>query len=1214
MAAFTQPVNDFPFHGLLPKRETGAAAFLARFPERDGRGVLLAVLDTGVDPAAPGLQITSDGKPKIVDILDTTGSGDVNTSTVVEAREGKIVGLTGRDLTIPLSWENPSGKFHIGMKNAYELFPKALKERIQKGRKEQLWDIPQRVAVADARRAVEEHTNSHSGTKSLSQEEKILGEEQQCRVDLLNSLEKKFSDPGPVYDCVVWNDGRTWKACVDTSEHGDLERCKALGSYKERQEFACFGKSAMLNFSLTIYDDGNTLCICSNSGSHGTHVASIAAGYYADDPQRNGIAPGVQIVSIKIGDSRLRTMETGTALIRAMAEVINLKCDLVNYSYGEASHWPRSGPLPTCSSGVAAYVSPEMMAAEYSMREKLPGNQYTWSSRGPCTDGWLGVCVSAPGGAIAAVPNWTLCGTQLMNGTSMSSPNVCGGLALLISGLKANAIEYTPWFIRRALENTACKLEHVEVFAQGHGILQLDKAYEYLEQFAGVSSTALQFSTKVRTRRGLYLREATQLVTCKDCTLWVEPIFSETADNEQKIALQLHLALVCTEPWVQCPEHLELMNQSRSVSLRVDPRGLRSGAHYAEVCAYDTSSPEVGPLVRFPITVVVPSSVSKESGYEMSFTKVALKPGQMQRHFIQVPHGATWAEIWLCSHGVDCSRFVVHAVQLHIQRAYRCYEFFRRFYLPDNGTFTEAFSVQEQRTLELCVARWWASLGEVEVDYKISFHGLQPNPLHLHMRASDCVGRVDVRSFLKYEELSPSITLKSWVQPLRPVEARIRPLGSRDVLSGGRQQYELMLTYTFLQVRNGDVTPSCPLLSQLLYESEFDSQLWMIFDQSKRLLGSGDAYPQQVRRSCRFLYTLKLDKGEYTVKLQIRHDVPAELERLQELPFNVSHKLSTALSLELYSSHAQALLAKIKFGSIQLSAGNSQTLFITALHDDKIPKGAGPGCYITGNLTLSKSELGKKAELFHVFYHLIAPPNKNKNLNKDREKKQDTQEDFTEALRDLKISWMLKLDLEDLFDELKEAHPNHLPLFIARLHQLDSDKERNTRLDAIILAADCVITLIDQNALSTYFAMKSDPRPDAITIKSEMEKLRSNLIDAYCRKGIAIAERLTSQDDGEAAAQMCREDWQLLKEVFWNVQKWADLTDVKVLSFSYKHALAHKLYGMALKYSLKIMEDKQSKENGKNCAELMRILGWTHGALFLENWFSIMFPLDFTPF
>lgn len=52
-----------------------------------------------------------------------------------------------------------------------------------------------------------------------------------------------------------------------------------------------------------------------------------------------------------------------------------------------------------------------------------------------------------------------------------------------------------------------------------------------------------------------------------------------TADPSKKIGFGVKLALVCSEPWVDCPSHLDLMNIARIFTVQIDPTGLPAGVH-----------------------------------------------------------------------------------------------------------------------------------------------------------------------------------------------------------------------------------------------------------------------------------------------------------------------------------------------------------------------------------------------------------------------------------------------------------------------------------------------------------------------------------------------------------------------------------------------------------------------------------------------------------
>lgn len=308
--------------GLLPKSETQAYEFVRKNPNFDGRGVIVGILDTGVDPGAIGLTTTTDGKPKVIDIIDCSGSGDVLMSAPVKCSpDGYVSTSGGRQLKINSEWVCLSGEFRTGIKRVNDLLPRDLKPRLKEERKKEL---EKEFRSAEAR--LQKLLTEAAAGEPL--------DDAKTRIQLLKACEKDFDEPGPVYDCVVFHDGTYWQAAVDTTGTGDFTDAVVMTDYRVHHQYSHFSKIDNCNYCVNIYDEGAILSIVVDAGAHGSHVAGIVAAHHPDQPECNGVAPGAQIVSLKIGDSRLGSMETGVGLTRALIEAVKRGCHIINMSYG----------------------------------------------------------------------------------------------------------------------------------------------------------------------------------------------------------------------------------------------------------------------------------------------------------------------------------------------------------------------------------------------------------------------------------------------------------------------------------------------------------------------------------------------------------------------------------------------------------------------------------------------------------------------------------------------------------------------------------------------------------------------------------------------------------------------------------------------------------------------------------------------------------------
>ena len=1309
---------------------------------------MIAVFDSGVDPAAAGLSVTSSGSPKVLDVIDCTGSGDVKMGALPAERISvlangavRLVGDRGRVLMTNPTWRNPTNAWRYASKRLFDLMPGRLEKRLKNERKKSFM-VCHRAALTAATDALGKHAKSEAPKGEVAHMEwRKWKQELETRLAVLKQI-ADADDPGPLIDCVSWHDGARWRAAFDTREvqggqefmtekpgqelqeeararlaekagsstrptdgqaetppadrgaplsaeisltalqrevdqalspgtppaasggsdstpnsttKGLLEDCCPMTDFSAERQWSQFGDKDSCTFCVNFYDDGDILSVVTDCSPHGTHVAGIAASFHPDQPELNGIAPGAQIVSCKIGDSRLGSMETGTGLTRALAAVIRHKVDVINMSYGEPVHevnagrfvalaeevvWKHniafissagnSGPAlttvgapggsSTAILGIGAYVSPSMAAAAHSIREPpAEGLQYTWSSRGPCTDGAIGVAFSAPGGAIAPVPTWTREGRTLMNGTSMASPNACGAWAILVSCLKERGVSpISPELIRRACENTAVPIGEASdsVLTSGRGLLQVDKALEYLERSLELGIPDVWYSVEVcgtgnqrlQKGRGVYMRGEFGQEPTKEFRCTVTPQVHENAGVlDARVTIEDHVALKSSASWVSCPEQILVTHGGRGFNVLVDTEGLEVGLHYEEVHGYDMRHQWRGPLFRVPVTVVVPQTMPAGCS-EISFENSSFTPGRIERHFVQTPEGASWAELTLTCEGAVTNPkvFMVRASQVAPQKHHKEMEFRSTVTMDEHSVQKMKFSVQDHTCLEIVVSQFWLSLGTCSVASKIVFHGISARGADGGVHVDGCVGhaRIDVEARHRPEKLLPSANLTHLNVGLRPHKAHLEPeKDPRDALPDGRMTCKLLLEYKFSLSDAAKVKPLLPT-NDSIYDSQLEGQLFMVADTHKRLYSWGDAYPEQV----------SLQKGSYVIMVCFRHDDVSVLGKFKQQVLLLQHSIES-VQVPVHRTLSDALLKRkpVK-DAVLLGPGITVPLFIGPL-SKQLPALAVPGTTLTGKLSLSQDSPVQLDLTYSVPPPAHRAEEKPPSGAEDVKSTDDLAKKLVEDVRDSKISCFAKLKIEceessntfDAFAEiLQSEYPGHVPLLKAVLKGLVASKPnvRSHLNQDIVSAAQKIVNTVDVENLAAYFARKTSLDGEVKKEKKEKSDEKAALLDALENKCIAQL-KLINAAEGEEARSVLKKEF---RDTFADLARWSVTSSEFPLIHAEKEAMEGRL-GCAIK----VLSGAQSK--GKKDEKmysrkeaLYRTLGWGHAVLLEKSLRCLHFP------
>ncbi len=627
-------------------KNTGVQEFLEKYPEYDGRGTIVMILDTGIDIGVDGLTKTTTGEDKVLDVQDFTGQGDVKFFEAEIDDEDDIYYFINEDKEFKVS-----GADSLSLKATDENYFIGLLE-------EKLW-MNSSSKVNDI---------NHNGSKD----------------DKFYFVAFMTEENGESF----------WVTYVDTDADGDLADETPLRSYKEKHQTVDLeGEDELAYFTivLNIVPEENIVNFFFDDGSHGSHCAGIACGNSIGETALNGVAPGAYLMGFKLGNNNLSGGATVTESMKnayLYADKISKEREepcVINMSFGIGSEIEGHSDMekfleklvkdnpylyiatsngnngPGISTTGLPATSNVIFSSGAVLAQDVGNDLYGtildkdiilhFSSRGGEV---AKPDVVAPGAATSTVPNFMQ--VDRFWGTSMASPYSAGVMSLILSAAKVEFpdVKIPSRFLYKVLRESAIPMEGYDRIDQGTGMINAVKAFELLKKYVENGElknfetyTIAAFAPNMPKGKSssMYLRNGAYLKGDENYS------FKVTRDNliDKKKFYRLYSIKSDSDWLVAMTKQTKIRNNtSATVSYSLDKSKMTEPGMYNGVITGFRNNTLI-PEFEMMATVIVPFEFNATNRYSKTWKSEKLDQGMHKRYFLEVPAGANSLRIKLNS-------------------------------------------------------------------------------------------------------------------------------------------------------------------------------------------------------------------------------------------------------------------------------------------------------------------------------------------------------------------------------------------------------------------------------------------------------------------------------------------------------------------------------------------------------------------------------------